>query len=76
MEPARKLKTIRAEVPTDGSAEDATGSGIKDTEALDTVIQNYAICELNAEQLTQLQEWVRQSKAAVDKANEEAKKNK
>ena len=54
-------------------ASDAASSGIKDNTALLTIISNYAQCQANAEQLKQLQQWVIDSKAAVD---EEAKKKK
>lgn len=53
---------------------DGTPSGIKDTEALDTVIGNYSICQQNAEQLNALQEWVREAQKEVKRQNEEARK--
>lgn len=55
-------------------ASDATPSGIKDNTALLTIISNYANCQSNAEQLRQLQQWIIQNKAAVDKMAEEKKK--
>lgn len=55
-------------------ASDASSSGIKDNQALLTIISNYAICQSNAEQLRQLQQWIIQNKAAVDKLAEEKKK--
>lgn len=53
---------------------DETPSGIRDTEALGTVIENYSICHQNAEQLKALQEWVRSAQAEVLRLNEEARK--
>ena len=55
---------------------DASTSGIKDNEALLTVISNYAICQRNQVQLIELQKWIIQNKAAVDKMAEEEKKKK
>ena len=49
-------------------------SGIRDTEALGTVVENYSICHQNAEQLKALQEWVRSAQAEVLRLNEEARK--
>lgn len=56
-------------------ASDASSSGIKDNTALLTVISNYAICQRNQVQLIELQKWIIENKAAVDKMAEE-KKNK
>lgn len=55
---------------------DASSSGIKDNEALLTVISNYAICQRNQVQLIELQKWIIENKAAVDKMAEEEKKKK
>ncbi len=55
-------------------AADESPSGIIDNQALITIARNYSRCEANAEQLRQLQKWVRDNKAAVDKVNAEAKK--
>ena len=55
---------------------DASTSGIKDNEALLTVISNYAICQRNQVQLIELQKWIIQNKDAVDKMAEEEKKKK
>lgn len=49
---------------------DATGSGIEANQALATVTDNYAICHANAEQLTALQEYVREVQRVVAQANE------
>lgn len=57
-------------------AQDASPSGVMDNSALAVVISNYAICKQNAEQLTALQQWVRENKAAADKAAEEAARSK
>lgn len=55
-------------------ASDASPSGIMDTSALAVVMSNYAICKQNAEQLTALQRWVADNRAAIEEAN--AKKEK
>lgn len=41
-------------------ASDATPSGIKTTEALEGVVDNYAACKKNSEQLAALQKWIRE----------------
>ena len=51
---------------------DGNPSGVKDTEALGTVIENYSICQQNAEQLIALQRFVREAQAAVEEANKKA----
>ena len=53
---------------------DATPSGIKDNEALFTIITNYSRCEQNAQQLTSLQKWINDNKAAIDELNKKGKK--
>lgn len=53
---------------------DASPSGIKDTDALVGIIRNYAICQSNAVQLTELQRWINENKAAVDAMAKEKKK--
>lgn len=53
---------------------DETPSGIRDTQALGTVIENYSICHQNAEQLKALQAWVKAAQAEVLRLNEEARK--
>jgi hypothetical protein len=55
-------------------ASNASSSGIKDNTALLTIISNYATCQTNAEQLRQLQQWIIQNKAEIDKLAEEKKK--
>ena len=57
-------------------ASDASSSGIKDNSALISVISNYAICQRNQVQLIELQKWIIENKAAVDKMAEEEKKKK
>ncbi len=51
-------------------ASDKSPSGVMDTTALAVVMSNYATCKQNADQLTALQKWITDNKAAVDKANE------
>lgn len=70
----KELKTIREEVPANGSTTDATDSGIKDTQALDTIVQNYSIAEQNKEHILALQKWIREAQKEVEKQNAEAKK--
>jgi len=48
---------------------DATPSGIKDNEALITILNNYSVCHQNAEQLKGLEQWVIDNKKAVDDSN-------
>jgi hypothetical protein len=55
---------------------DASSSGIKDNQALLTVISNYAICQRNQIQLIELQRWITENKAAIDKMDEVEKKKK
>jgi hypothetical protein len=49
---------------------DATGSGVASNQALAVVTDNYAACHANAEQLTALQEYVREVQRVVAEANE------
>jgi hypothetical protein len=56
-------------------ASDATSSGIADTQALDGIIRNYAICQSNAVQLTELQRWITENQAAINSVNAEEEKN-
>lgn len=53
---------------------DASASTVKDTDALIGIIRNYAICQSNAVQLIELQRWIIENKAVVDKMAEEEKK--
>jgi hypothetical protein len=50
-------------------ASDRSPSGVMDNSALAVVIGNYAICKQNAEQLSSLQKWINDNRAAVDAAN-------
>ena len=62
--------------PSDATrSADATPSGIKDTEALAVVTENYSNANANAEQLKSLQEWVNEAKRIVEEANEVIRKN-
>lgn len=49
---------------------DGTSSGVKANQALAVVTDNYSACRANAEQLSALQEYVREVQKVVDKANE------
>jgi hypothetical protein len=55
-------------------ASDSSPSGVMDNTALAVVMSNYAICKQNSEQLTSLQRWITDNRAAVDAVN--AKKGK
>lgn len=55
-------------------ASDATEADVHDVTALLIVANNYSKCLANNEMLERLQEWIRTSKANVDKANEEREK--
>lgn len=55
-------------------AADETSSGIKDNDALATIVSNYSICMQNSEQLIGLQKWVNDNKHAIEKVEEEKKK--
>lgn len=52
-------------------ATDGTSSGIKDTEALETVVENYGICAANAEKVKAWQKWYVDQQAVVGKINRE-----
>lgn len=58
-----------------GSEPDSTGvidaapSGIKDNQALETVVSNYSTCQRNSEQLKSLQEWVRENNKILEGNN-------
>ena len=51
------------------AAADGTSSGIKDTEALETVVENYGICAANAEKVKAWQKWYTEQQAVVGKIN-------
>jgi hypothetical protein len=56
-------------------ASDMSPSGVMDNAALSVVVSNYAICKRNSEQLTSLQKWIVDNKAAIEKSNaDKAKK--
>lgn len=58
------------------AAADATSSGVGDNQALAVVVNNYARCNLNAEQLRALQQYIIQYNAAAAEAEAAAKKKK
>lgn len=58
------------------SGANATDSGIKDTEALATISDNYKTFHDQKEQLDRIQEEIVQHNANIDKANAEVKKKK
>lgn len=53
---------------------DGTPSGVKDNQALAVIVENYAACQANAEQLSALQQYVREAQKIVEQANEQIKK--
>jgi len=61
---------------TTGSS-DAAASGVKDNQALATIIGNYSVCIQNANQLTSLQQWIIDNQKAIsDSNNKETDKKK
>lgn len=57
-------------------ASDKSPSGIMDNSALAVVLTNYSVCHQNKQQLIGLQSWITQNKAAIEKANLQAPKEK
>lgn len=55
--------------PDSTGVADASSSGIKDNQALETVVSNYSTCQRNAEQLKSLQEWVRENNKILEGNN-------
>ena len=53
---------------------DASPSGIKDNEALFTIIGNYSTCMQNAEQLRNLQQWINDNRQSIEELNKKKKK--
>lgn len=53
---------------------DASPSGIKDNEALFTIINNYNRCMQNSQQLISLQQWINDNKQSIDQLNKKEKK--
>jgi len=57
-------------------ASDKSPSGVMDNSALAVVLTNYSVCHQNKQQLISLQSWITQNKAAIEKANLQAPKEK
>ncbi len=53
---------------------DASPSGIKDNEALFTIINNYSRCMQNSQQLIGLQQWINDNKQSIEELNKKEKK--
>lgn len=53
---------------------DGKTSGIADNIALETVIKNYSIHQQTVEQLTALQNWIKDTQASIEAANKKRKK--
>ena len=51
-------------------ASDANSSFVKDNVALQTVVENYSICQQNAQQLISLQKYIIEVNKTIDKENE------
>lgn len=47
---------------------DATSSGVKDNQAIRTVTENYSICRQNADQLVELQNWIKDNLETINKS--------
>lgn len=52
-------------------ASDSVDSPYTENQALGSVLSNYSICLQNAQQLVSLQSWILETKASVDKQNED-----
>jgi hypothetical protein len=61
-------------VPGPTSGTDATPSGVKATDALSTIADNNAICNLNAKELSGLQGFITGEQAAIAAMNKKANK--
>lgn len=55
-------------------ASDASTSGIKDNQALLTIVSNYSRCLQNSEQLINLQKWINDNQRAIEESNKGKKK--
>ena len=55
---------------------DETTSGIKDNEALITILRNYSSCQQNSEQVINLQEWITKNQKAVEDSNKKTEPKK
>ena len=53
------------------AATDGPSSGIKDTEALETVVDNYGACAANTEKLKSWQKWYTEQQTVIGKINRE-----
>ena len=55
---------------------DETPSGIKDNEALITILRNYSTCQQTAEQVKNLQQWITENQKAVEDSNKKTEPKK
>jgi hypothetical protein len=55
---------------------DETSSGIKDNQGLVTILHNYSICQQNAEQVNNLQQWIKDNQKAVEDSNKKTEPKK
>jgi hypothetical protein len=55
---------------------EAGSSGIKDNQALTTILGNYSVCTQNAQQLIWLQSWIEHNKKEIEESNTKNKPKK
>lgn len=61
--------SAKGSIPDPAGSSDANSSGIRDNQALETVVSNYSTCRQTAEQLKALQEWIRENNKIIEGAN-------
>jgi hypothetical protein len=61
--------SAKGSIPDPAGSSDANSSGIRDNQALETVVSNYSTCRQTAEQLKSLQEWVRENNKIIEENN-------
>lgn len=61
--------SAKGTLPDSTGSSDETTSGIRDNQALETVVSNYSTCQRNSEQLKSLQEWVRENNKILEGNN-------
>lgn len=66
--------SAKLRAPDMNLANDKSSSGISDNAALSTIVGNYSTCHETREQLSSLQQWIRDNKAAIDAANKKSEK--
>jgi hypothetical protein len=61
--------SAKGTLPDSTGSSDETSSGVRDNQALETVVSNYSTCQQTAEQLKALQEWIRENNKIIEGAN-------